>query len=208
MKIFTKRQIILPVSLLLLTTISIASTYAWFAGKLYPIGEGEKIEVKDSGTILVHSPTVTMGTVDITLAEQNFNNNTGNFIIANASNINIAVRVGLIPYWTDEDNNPALTDTGGITVTTNSGDNNWTAVSSKDGKWFLVYIGGNNIEGYGSVEANAAIPAGSFKVEADPPNGNYTLRVEVIAEAVQCTSKAIKDAWGDMKAEEVYTYEE
>ena len=120
--------------------------------------------------------------------KEDFNGNTKeNVQITNTGSTDAYIRATYVVNWLDRDGNIAASDPAGYsyTLTENPG-NSWT--KGEDGFFY-----------YTSSIAPGASTAGSLLTctVTSPENPEYTLSVEILAEAIQSTpDKAVQEAWG------------
>ena len=107
--------------------------------------------------------------------------------VKNTGTIDAYIRATYVINWLDQDGNIAASDPEGYGYTLNeTADDKW--VKGSDGYFY-----------YTSPVAPGASTAGSLLTctVTSPENPEYTLSVEILAEAIQSTpDKAVQEAWG------------
>lgn len=119
---------------------------------------------------------------------ENFTNNKkDNVQVKNIGTTDAYIRATYVVNWVDEQGNIASSDPAGYEYTLTANLNNgWT--NGSDGYFY-----------YTSPVAPGASTAGSLLTctVTSPENPEYTLSVEILAEAIQSTpDKAVQEAWG------------
>ena len=119
---------------------------------------------------------------------EEFKNNTKEHVqVKNTGTIDAYIRATYVVNWLDRDGNIAASDPAGYSYNvTENPDSKWTKGS--DGYFY-----------YTSPVAPGASTEGSLLTctVTSPENPEYTLSVEILAEAIQSTpDKAVQEAWG------------
>ena len=163
------RTAVLIMAVLLLLGAAVGSTVAFLIDKTEPV-----------------TNTFTYAKVSCEVTEE-FNNNTKEHVqVKNTGTTDAYIRATYVVNWVDAQGRIAASDPEGYSYSlTENPDSAWT---EKDGYFY-----------YTSSIAPGASTAGSLlacKVTY-PENPEYTLSVEVLAEAIQSTpDNAVQDAWG------------
>lgn len=164
------RTAVLLIAIILLLGAAVGSTVAFLIDKTEP--------VKNSFEYAKVSCEVT----------ENFTNNKkDNVQVKNTGTIDAYIRATYVVNWVDAQGNIASSDPAGYEYTLTANLNNgWT--NGSDGYFY-----------YTSPVAPGASTAGSLLTctVTSPENPEYTLSVEILAEAIQSTpDKAVQEAWG------------
>lgn len=119
---------------------------------------------------------------------EEFKNNTKEHVqVKNTGTIDAYIRATYVVNWVDKDGNIAASDPAGYEYTLNE---------TADGKWVK---GSDGYFYYTSPVAPGASTQGSLLTctVTYPDNPEYTLSVEILAEAIQSVpDKAVQEAWG------------
>lgn len=166
----------LVAAVLLIATIGTGTTFAWLATK-----SDEAVN------------TFVPGTVTATIVEE-FNGNTKNNVqVKNEGNIDVYIRVALVPTWEMKDGAnwvvaPIPASLSDLNMSLNLGGNTW--FQGNDGYYYFK----NKVvpQGYTDMLISSATVKGS----SAGAQAGYNMNLQVLAEAIQATQKAVDDAWG------------
>lgn len=162
---------VLIMAVLLLLGAAVGTTVAFLIDKTEPV-----------------TNTFTYAKVSCEVTEE-FKNNTKEHVqVKNTGTIDAYIRATYVVNWVDAQGNIAASDPAGYEYTLNE---------TADGKWVK---GSDGYFYYTSPVAPGASTQGSLltcTVVTSPESPEYTLSVEILAEAIQSTpDKAVQEAWG------------
>ena len=164
------RTIVLLVASILLITTAVGSTVAFLTTKTEPVEN-----------------TFEYAKVSCEVTET-FDMNAGRCVQdRNTGTIDAYIRATYVVNWVDAQGNIASSDPAGYSYTlTENPDSSWT--KGKDGYFYYLT----------PVAPNDSTPGSLLTCTATyPDNPEYTLSVEILAEAIQSTPEsAVADAWG------------
>lgn len=166
------RTAVLIMAVLLLLGAAVGSTIAFLIDKTEPVKNDFEY-----------------AKVSCEVTESFTNNKKDNVQVKNTGTIDAYIRATYVVNWLDRDGNIAASDPAGYSYNvTENPDSKWTKGS--DGYFY-----------YTSPVVPSASTQGSLLTctvtYPDPDNPEYTLSVEVLAEAIQSTpDKAVREAWG------------
>lgn len=163
------RTAVLIMAVLLLLGAAVGSTVAFLIDKTEPVKNDFEY-----------------AKVSCEVTESFTNNKKDNVQVKNTGTIDAYIRATYVVNWLDRDGNIAASDPEGCSYSlTENPDSKWI---EKDGYFY-----------YTSPVAPGASTEGSLLTctVTSPVNPEYTLSVEILAEAIQSTpDKAVQEAWG------------
>lgn len=163
-----KRTAVLLIAMILLISTAVGTTVAFLTTKTEPVKN-----------------TFEYAKVSCEVTEQSEDNTKKNVQVKNTGTTDAYIRATYIVNWVDAQGNIVASDPAGYSYNIATTDGKWT--QGADG--FLYYT--SSVAPGASTEGSLLTCTATY-----PPNPEYTLSVEILAEAIQNTpEKAAQEAW-------------